>query len=104
MPHSRSRKEHVRSQNQDSLHDSLCMQEKAPKEEQIRVQIQFCLRTPSAENGATKPFLDLIQIRKDVPPSSSCGSVDHFEIRSASCWRSRLLGQEGVQQEVRTPR
>ena len=32
----------------------------APKEEQIRVQIQFCLRTPSAENGATKPFLDLI--------------------------------------------
>ena len=53
---------------------------RAPKEEQIQVQIQFCLRTPSAENGAIKPFLDLIQIRKAVPPSSSCGSVDHFEI------------------------
>jgi len=36
-------------------------------------------------NGATKPFLDLIQIRKAVPPSSSCGSVDHFEIWSVSC-------------------
>ena len=64
--HSTSRKEYVGSQEQDSIRHSFSKRSKDSNTRTDQVQIRICLRTPSAENEATKQFLDLIQSGRDA--------------------------------------